>query len=87
MKHLAWILSALSLPLGQAAAYLVTPDGTPAPGSTEDCSYWIAYIEYATCELIEEVYQITAAEFEEWVSDDCFLPSESPVLTLHRTRS
>ncbi|PWY70846.1 hypothetical protein BO94DRAFT_609132 [Aspergillus sclerotioniger CBS 115572] len=66
MKPFTWVLAALSLPLGQAAAYLVTPPGTPAPGSTEDCSYWIAYIEHATCELIEEVYQITAAQFEEW---------------------
>ncbi|KAL4733439.1 hypothetical protein BDV11DRAFT_175699 [Aspergillus similis] len=66
MTPLTWTLYFLALRLGHVAAYLVSPDGTPAPGSTEDCSYWIEYIQYATCELIEEVYGLTAEEFEEW---------------------
>ncbi|KAJ5789431.1 uncharacterized protein N7518_006442 [Penicillium psychrosexuale] len=61
MKSPFSLLSALSLALGQAAAYLITPDGTPSPDSTEDCSYWVAYINMPPVSC-ERVYGITAAE-------------------------
>lgn len=67
MKPLYWIFSALSLPLGQATAYLVSPNGTAAPGSAEDCSNWVGYEKDMTCQMVEVLYEITAAEFEEWV--------------------
>lgn len=38
MKSPFSVLFALSLALGQPAAYLITPDGTRSPGSTEDYS-------------------------------------------------
>ncbi|KAJ5670953.1 hypothetical protein N7507_000080 [Penicillium longicatenatum] len=65
MKPLYWTLSALGL-LGQATAYLISPNGTAAPGSAEDCSSWFGYEKGVTCQMVEVLYEITAAEFEEW---------------------
>lgn len=67
MKSFYWVLSALSLSLGQAAGYLVSPAGTAAPGSNEDCSLWYRYVNGSDCEAVEVLYEITATEFEEWV--------------------
>lgn len=67
MKSFYWALSALSLSLGQAAGYLVSPAGVAAPGSSEDCSLWYLYEEGSTCEDVEVLYEISATEFEEWV--------------------
>ncbi|KAI2765953.1 hypothetical protein CBS147339_6385 [Penicillium roqueforti] len=66
MKSFYWALSALSLSLGQAAGYLVSPAGVAAPGSSEDCSLWYLYQEGSTCQAVEVLYEITAAQFEEW---------------------
>ncbi|KAJ5556384.1 hypothetical protein N7494_000299 [Penicillium frequentans] len=66
MKSFYWALSALSLSLGQATGYLVSPAGVAAPGSSEDCSLWYLYQEGSTCEAVEVLYEISAAEFEEW---------------------
>jgi hypothetical protein len=59
-------LSAVGL-LTQATAYLISPNGTAAPGSAEDCSSWFGYEKGVTCQMVEVLYEITAAEFEEWV--------------------
>lgn len=67
MKSFYWALSALGLSLGQAAGYLVSPAGTAAPGSNEDCSLWYRYVNGSDCEAVEVLYEITATEFEEWV--------------------
>ncbi|KAJ5890073.1 hypothetical protein N7504_010883 [Penicillium tannophilum] len=66
MKSFYWALIALSLFLGQAAGYLVSPAGTAAPGSNEDCSLWYRYVNGSDCEAVEVLYEITATEFEEW---------------------
>ncbi|KAJ6002559.1 hypothetical protein N7451_005106 [Penicillium sp. IBT 35674x] len=66
MKSFYWALSALSLSLGQATGYLVSPAGTAAPGSNKDCSLWYRYVEGSNCEAVEVLYEITATEFEEW---------------------
>lgn len=67
MRSFYWALSALSLPMGQAVGYLVSPTGVAAPGSSEDCTLWYLYQEGSTCEAVEVLYEISAAEFEEWV--------------------
>lgn len=61
---LAWALSALAL--RSAQAYLVPPDGTAAPGATEDCSAWVQDSYLLTCAIIEESFGMTEAQFEEW---------------------
>lgn len=61
---LAWALSALAL--RSAEAYLVSPDGTAAPGATEDCSAWVQDSYLLTCAIIEESFGMTEAQFEEW---------------------
>lgn len=63
-------LSKLSLSLFApvlAGAYLVTPPGTVAPGTTDDCSKWVEYSSGLTCSYIEKLYGMTEAEFEAWV--------------------
>lgn len=67
MKYISLLYSALGFNL--AAAYLVTPPGTPAPGATEDCSGWVQDSYGLTCDIIEEFYGMTADQFEAWVSD------------------
>ncbi|RHZ45036.1 uncharacterized protein CDV56_102610 [Aspergillus thermomutatus] len=47
-------------------AYLVSPPGTAAPGTTADCSEWIEYSSSLTCALIEQLFGMTEAQFEEW---------------------
>ncbi|OKL55215.1 hypothetical protein UA08_09512 [Talaromyces atroroseus] len=47
-------------------AYLVTPPGTAAPGTTSACSEWVQMSYALTCEIIESYFGLTAAEFEEW---------------------
>ncbi|KAJ4424542.1 hypothetical protein N0V82_000866 [Gnomoniopsis sp. IMI 355080] len=61
---LAWPLSALVL--RSAEAYLVSPDGTAAPGATEDCSAWVQDSNLLTCAIIEASFGMTEAQFEEW---------------------
>ncbi|KAL4744688.1 hypothetical protein BDW72DRAFT_199341 [Aspergillus terricola var. indicus] len=55
-------LALLSLVQG----YLVSPPGTAAPGTTDDCSEWIEYSSSLTCALIEQYFGMTEAEFEAW---------------------
>ncbi|KAJ0413108.1 hypothetical protein BJY00DRAFT_320114 [Aspergillus carlsbadensis] len=64
MQHtyLFWPL----LPISLAAAYLVCPPGTAAPGTTDDCTQWVEYSSGLTCELLETLFGMTEAEFEEW---------------------
>ncbi|KAH7346764.1 LysM domain-containing protein [Rhexocercosporidium sp. MPI-PUGE-AT-0058] len=68
--------------LGQAGAYLVTPDGTPAPGSSVYCSLWVQDSYALTCAIIEKFYGLTEALFEEWnpsttlLGDSCTLISD-----------
>jgi hypothetical protein len=62
--HLFWQLQATSL----VGAYLVSPPGTAAPGTTEDCTQWVEYSSGLTCELLETYFGMTEAEFEEWVT-------------------
>jgi hypothetical protein len=59
---------AFVLCFGLVRAYLVTPPGAAAPGSTADCSEWVQQSYSLTCAIIEEFYGLTAAEFEAWVS-------------------
>ena len=51
------------------AQYLVSPPdgGTAAPGASPECSAWVQQSYSLTCEDIEEYFEITEAEFEEWV--------------------
>ncbi|OOQ86417.1 hypothetical protein PEBR_21486 [Penicillium brasilianum] len=56
------LLAVLSLVQG----YLVSPPGTAAPGTTDDCSGWIEYSSSLTCALIEQYFGMTEAEFEAW---------------------
>lgn len=65
LRHcLYWPLSALVL--RSAEAYLVSPDGTAAPGATEDCSAWVQDSYLLTCAIIEATFGMTEAQFEEW---------------------
>lgn len=66
MKLCGFLSSILAVRL--AAAYLVSPDGTAAPGANSDCSEWVQDSYALTCAIIEEIYGITEAQFEEWVS-------------------
>jgi hypothetical protein len=66
MKVLSFISSTIVLPV--VGAYLVSPPGTAAPGTSSECSKWVEYSSSLTCALIEEYYSITEAEFEAWVS-------------------
>ncbi|GIJ99590.1 hypothetical protein Aspvir_001724 [Aspergillus viridinutans] len=59
------VLRILICPL-LVGAYLVSPPGTAAPGTTADCSEWIEYSSSLTCALIEQLFGMTEAEFEEW---------------------
>jgi hypothetical protein len=65
------ISSALALPL--VGAYLVSPPGPAAPGTTADCSAWAQQSYSLTCLDIETYLGITQAEFEAWVSNCRFL--------------
>ncbi|OOQ86161.1 hypothetical protein PEBR_22597 [Penicillium brasilianum] len=71
----SWQFVATSL----AEAYLVSPAGTAAPGTTEDCTQWVEYSTGLTCTLLETYFGMTEAEFEEWnpivteLVDDCEL--------------
>ncbi|KAI9643282.1 hypothetical protein NHQ30_007899 [Ciborinia camelliae] len=68
--------------LQRVGAYLVTPDGPAAPGSTTDCSLWVEQSYGITCAIIEEFYGVTEALFEEWnpsttfFGDNCTLLDE-----------
>ncbi|KAL6230022.1 hypothetical protein BDW75DRAFT_234733 [Aspergillus navahoensis] len=62
LTHLFWHLLATS----RAGAYLVSPPGTAAPGTTEDCTQWVEYSSGLTCELLESYFGMMEAEFEEW---------------------
>ncbi len=66
MKFSSLALSALAL--RAAEAYLVSPDGTAAPGASKDCSAWVQDSYLLTCAIIEEYYGMTEAEFIAWVS-------------------
>ncbi|KAL4983791.1 hypothetical protein BDW68DRAFT_181273 [Aspergillus falconensis] len=50
----------------RAGAYLVSPPGTAAPGTTEDCTQWVEYSSGLTCELLETYFGMMEAGFEEW---------------------
>lgn len=62
---LVYLLSPLAV--GQTAAYLVTPDGTAAPGADPDCTEWVQDSYALTCEIIEAGFGITEAQFVAWV--------------------
>ncbi|KAI0903549.1 hypothetical protein F4823DRAFT_269713 [Ustulina deusta] len=64
MKFSSLALSALAL--RAAEAYLVSPDGTAAPGASKDCSAWVQDSYLLTCAIIEEYYGMTEAEFIAW---------------------
>ncbi|OKL56098.1 hypothetical protein UA08_08661 [Talaromyces atroroseus] len=57
-------LSLLVLPA--VRAYLVAPPGVAAPGTTEDCSEWVAYSDDLNCPIIEADYGLTPSQFETW---------------------
>ncbi|OBT64730.1 hypothetical protein VE03_05914 [Pseudogymnoascus sp. 23342-1-I1] len=59
---LSWQFLATSI----TEAYLVSPAGTAAPGTTEDCTQWVEYSSGLTCALLETYFGMTEAEFEEW---------------------
>ncbi|KAJ8069030.1 hypothetical protein OCU04_002704 [Sclerotinia nivalis] len=59
-------LTSYALSLHLVGAYLVTPDGPAAPGSTSACSEWVEQSYDITCAIIEEFYGLTEAEFEAW---------------------
>ncbi|KAI1127539.1 hypothetical protein F5Y10DRAFT_191562 [Nemania abortiva] len=64
MKFSGLALSTLAL--RAAEAYLVSPDGTAAPGASEDCSAWVQDSYLLTCAIIEEYYGMTEAQFIAW---------------------
>ncbi|KAI0476852.1 hypothetical protein F4859DRAFT_65195 [Xylaria cf. heliscus] len=64
MKFSSLALSALAL--RTAEAYLVSPDGTAAPGASEDCSAWVQDSYLLTCAIIEKYYGMTEAQFIAW---------------------
>ena len=67
--HCSIISSALlAFQIGGVRAYLVSPDGTAAPGTISTCSDWVQALYALTCALIEEYFEITAANFELWVN-------------------
>ncbi|KAJ5886229.1 uncharacterized protein N7473_008903 [Penicillium subrubescens] len=62
LAHLFWHCLVTSL----TEAYLVSPAGTAAPRTTEDCTQWVEYSSGLTCELLETYFGMTEVEFEEW---------------------
>lgn len=64
-----------------AGAYLVPPDGTPAPGAASDCSGWVQQSYGLNCTLIERVFGMSEAQFEAWVSFSAVLSRPNTVLT------
>ena len=60
--------ASLALTFSVVGGYLVAPPGAVAPGTTSQCSEWVAYNSLWACENIEVLFGITEAEFEEWVS-------------------
>ncbi|KAL4981877.1 hypothetical protein BDW68DRAFT_183077 [Aspergillus falconensis] len=72
--HLCYFLG-----LSLAGAYLVSPPGTAAPGTTEDCTQWVEYSSDLTCAWIETLFGMAEAQFEEWnpivteLGDSCTL--------------
>lgn len=62
-----WIWTLLTV-VSLVRGYLVAPPGTAAPGTTIDCSEWLEYSSSLTCSLIEQLFGMIEAEFEEWVS-------------------
>ncbi|KAI1146243.1 hypothetical protein F4825DRAFT_456675 [Nemania diffusa] len=66
MKFSSLALSALAL--GAAEAYLVSPDGTAAPGASQYCTAWVQDSYLLTCAIIEEYYGMTQAQFIAWAS-------------------
>ncbi|KAF5137709.1 hypothetical protein E5D57_001488 [Metarhizium anisopliae] len=69
MKALASILVVLAASL--AEGYLVSPQGTPAPGATKDCSAWVQQSLGQTCASIESAYGMSSAKFQEWLDNLC----------------
>lgn len=65
MKSLLLVLLSTVFSIGRA--YLVSPPGAVAPGTTSECSNWVGYNSLWGCENIEVLFGITAAEFEAWV--------------------
>ncbi|KAL4733538.1 hypothetical protein BDV11DRAFT_175600 [Aspergillus similis] len=67
------------LGLSLAGAYLVSPPGTAAPGTAEDCTQWVEYSSDLTCAWIETLVGMTEVQFEEWnpivteLDDSCTL--------------
>ncbi|KAJ8121084.1 hypothetical protein ONZ43_g2376 [Nemania bipapillata] len=61
-------LAVFASALGLAQSYLVAPPGTPAPGAISSCSEWVQQSYVITCDIIEQFYGMTAAEFEAWSS-------------------
>ncbi|EEQ32195.1 LysM domain-containing protein [Microsporum canis CBS 113480] len=55
-----------SLIFRQAASYLVSPPGTPAPGATVECTDWVQQSYGLTCAIIKQFYGMSAAQFEKW---------------------
>ncbi|KAH8598447.1 hypothetical protein B0O99DRAFT_738710 [Bisporella sp. PMI_857] len=63
---LSHLLSSAVVALPLVGAYLVSPDGTAAPGTTSACSEWVQDSYSLTCAIIERFYGMTEAQFEEW---------------------
>ncbi|KAL6867810.1 carbohydrate-binding module family 50 protein [Trichoderma novae-zelandiae] len=64
MKAFSFLSAALAFSL--ADAYLVSPPGAAAPGTTSSCSGWIQMSYALTCEIIEQYYGMTEAQFVSW---------------------
>ncbi|KAL3478310.1 hypothetical protein BJX99DRAFT_256635 [Aspergillus californicus] len=64
MKHTHHIWFPLLVPL--VGAYIVSPSGDAAPGTTEDCTRWVEYSASLTCGWIQKLFGMTEAQFEEW---------------------
>ncbi|KAK7961078.1 hypothetical protein PG988_012292 [Apiospora saccharicola] len=55
-----------ALALGLADAYLVAPDGTPAPGAASSCSAWVQNSYALTCDKITTILGMTQEQFKSW---------------------
>ncbi|KAK7918376.1 hypothetical protein PG985_010250 [Apiospora marii] len=59
-------LTYYALALGLADAYLVAPDGTPAPGAASSCSAWVQNSYALTCDKITTALGMTQDQFQSW---------------------
>ncbi|GAM42975.1 hypothetical protein TCE0_044r17416 [Talaromyces pinophilus] len=62
----ASIVFSMGIALPVVSAYLVAPPGVAAPGTTSQCSAWVAYSSSLTCASIEESYGISSGNFASW---------------------